>query len=149
MVKCCLCGVQLSAAVQTGARCVQCLRKEVDVGASVHRRGQVHRCNTCQRWLRPNGGWTVADPESRELLGICLKNVKGIGRELQLVTASFLWTEPHSKELKLKLELQQEVITGVVVRQAVVVELGAQALVGHFSVFTILNSSTHNPRYCD
>ncbi|CAK9050604.1 60S ribosomal export protein NMD3 [Durusdinium trenchii] len=128
MVKCCLCGVQLSAAVQTGARCVQCLRKEVDVGASVHRRGQVHRCNTCQRWLRPNGGWTVADPESRELLGICLKNVKGIGRELQLVTASFLWTEPHSKELKLKLELQQEVITGVVVRQAVVVELRIQNL---------------------
>eukprot|EP00438_Fugacium_kawagutii_P032379 Skav234882 [mRNA] locus=scaffold840:384722:387074:- [translate_table: standard] len=52
MVLCCICGVQLSAAVQTGARCVQCLRNEVDVGASVSRRGVVQHCGTCQRYLR-------------------------------------------------------------------------------------------------
>jgi len=64
----------------------------------------------------------VADTESRELLGVCLKSIKGIGKDVQLANASFIWTEPHSKELKVKLELQQEAIVGVVVKQTVVVE---------------------------
>ncbi|CAJ1350962.1 unnamed protein product, partial [Effrenium voratum] len=123
MVLCCICGVGIDSAVTTGARCVQCLRREVDVGAGVNRRAAVQRCGTCGRWLRPGGGWAVADMESRELLAICLKSIKGIGKHLQLVNASFIWTEPHSKELKVKLELQQEAMVGVVVRQAVIVEL--------------------------
>lgn len=67
--------------------------------------------------------YTVAENESRELLGICLKSIKGIGKDVQLANASFIWTEPHSKELKVKLELQQEALVGVVVRQTVIVEL--------------------------
>eukprot|EP00931_Biecheleriopsis_adriatica_P056456 TRINITY_DN3344_c0_g1_i1.p1 TRINITY_DN3344_c0_g1~~TRINITY_DN3344_c0_g1_i1.p1 ORF type:complete len:585 (+),score=154.59 TRINITY_DN3344_c0_g1_i1:231-1757(+) len=61
--------------------------------------------------------------ESRELLGLCLKSIKGLGKELQLVDACFIWTEPHSKELKVRLELQQEALVGVVVRQSMVAEL--------------------------
>lgn len=125
---CCICGVPLSAAVQTGARCVQCLRNEVDVGANVSRRGTVQHCGTCQRWLRPGGGWAIAEWESRELLAICLKSIKGIGKDLQLVNASFIWTVQSSKEIKVKLELQQEAIAGVLVRQSVVVELRVQNL---------------------
>ncbi|CAE7679712.1 NMD3 [Symbiodinium pilosum] len=75
--------------------------------------------------LAAAGTYAIAETESRELhgLGICLKNIKGIGKDVQLANASFIWTEPHSKELKVKLELQQEAIVGVVVRQTVVVEL--------------------------
>ena len=107
---------------------MQCLRNEVDVGASVSRRGTVQHCGTCQRYLRPGGGWAVAEWESRELLAICLKSIKGIGKDLQLVNASFIWTVQTSKEIKVKLELQQEAVAGVLVRQAVVVELRVQNL---------------------
>lgn len=123
MVLCCICGVEITSTVSAGARCVQCLRSEVDVAAGVSRRGNVHQCGTCRRWLRPGGTYTVAENESRELLGICLKSIKGIGKDVQLANASFIWTEPHSKELKVKLELQQEALVGVVVRQTVIVEL--------------------------
>lgn len=64
--------------------------------------------------------------ESRDLLGVCLKHVKGISKERLLVDAGFIWTEPHSKELKLKLVLQQEVMGGLVMQQNVVVELRIQ-----------------------
>lgn len=63
-----------------------------------------------------------AELESRELLALCLKHVKGMKREHQLVNALFIWTEPHSKELKVKLVLQQEVAANVVMQQSVIVE---------------------------
>ena len=46
--------------------------------------------------------------ESRELLALCLKKVKGLGK-VKLVDAGFVWTEPHSKRIKVKLTVQKEV----------------------------------------
>eukprot|EP00928_Gymnodinium_smaydae_P016070 TRINITY_DN15993_c0_g4_i1.p1 TRINITY_DN15993_c0_g4~~TRINITY_DN15993_c0_g4_i1.p1 ORF type:complete len:508 (+),score=65.33 TRINITY_DN15993_c0_g4_i1:40-1524(+) len=123
MVLCCLCGVEVPASAATGARCVQCLQKDIDIVAGISRRVHVQNCGTCGRWLKPGGSWVVADPESRELLGVCLKSIKGITKDHQLVDASFIWTEPHSKELKVRLQLQQEAMKGVVVQQGIVVEL--------------------------
>jgi len=37
--------------------------------------------------------------ESRELLSLCLKKLKGLNR-VKLVDAGFVWTEPHSKRIK-------------------------------------------------
>mmetsp|Transcript_105548 Transcript_105548/g.305306 ORF Transcript_105548/g.305306 Transcript_105548/m.305306 type:complete len:561 (+) Transcript_105548:67-1749(+) len=124
MVLCCICGVQISGPSQ-GARCAACLQKEVDITDGITRRAHVQQCGTCGRWLRPGGNsntWVSAEMESRELLAVCLKHIKGLAKERQLVNAGFLWTEPHSKELKVKLELQQEVISGMVVRQTMAVE---------------------------
>lgn len=56
--------------------------------------------------------------ESRELLSLCLKRLKGLNKvdtcrrahlQVRLVDAGFIWTEPHSKRLKVKLTIQQEV----------------------------------------
>lgn len=46
--------------------------------------------------------------ESRELLAICLKKLKGLNK-VHLVDAGFVWTEPHSKRVKVKLTVQKEV----------------------------------------
>jgi nonsense-mediated mRNA decay protein 3 len=46
--------------------------------------------------------------ESRELLAICLKRLKGLSK-VHLVDAGFVWTEPHSKRIKVKLTIQKEV----------------------------------------
>ena len=47
--------------------------------------------------------------ESRQLLALCLKRIKGLNK-VNLVDAGFIWTEPHSKRVKVKLVIQKEVI---------------------------------------
>ena len=50
----------------------------------------------------------IARPESQELLAICLKKLKGLNR-VRLTDAHFIWTEPHSKRLRVSLTIQKEV----------------------------------------
>mmetsp|Transcript_166343 Transcript_166343/g.404184 ORF Transcript_166343/g.404184 Transcript_166343/m.404184 type:complete len:423 (-) Transcript_166343:272-1540(-) len=127
MVLCCICGVEI-VGVSGGARCVQCLQKEVDIASGISRHLHVTQCNTCLRWYRPNGQLTPAEPESRELLALCLRHVKGIKKEHQVVNATFVWTEPHSKELKVKMTVQEEVMAGVVMEQSVTVDFRVENL---------------------
>ena len=63
----------------------------------------------------------MAALESRELLTLCLKKIKSLST-VTLIDASFLWTEPHSRRLKVKLTIQKEVIGGAVLEQTFVVE---------------------------
>jgi len=122
MVLCCICGIEITGQ-HSGARCLPCLQREVDITEGISRKIHIHRCGTCARWLRPpHGQWIIADLESRELLSLCLRQIKGITREHKLVNATFLWTEPHSKELKVKIELQKEALAGAIVQQSMVVE---------------------------
>lgn len=51
------------------------------------------------RYLQPPAEWLVCDLESRELLALCLKRLKGLNR-VKLIDAGFAWTEPHSKRIK-------------------------------------------------
>jgi len=55
-----------------------------------------------------NASWVVAAPESPQLLAVCMKKVSGLQR-VRLVNAEFLWTEPHSKRLKVTITVQKEV----------------------------------------
>ena len=61
------------------------------------------------RFLSPPSSWVVASWESRELLAVCLKKIKTALQRVRLVDASFLWTEPHSKRVKVKVTVQKEV----------------------------------------
>ncbi|NXX83980.1 NMD3 protein, partial [Urocolius indicus] len=47
--------------------------------------------------------------------------------QVRLIDAGFIWTEPHSKRLKLKLTVQKEVINGAVLQQVFVVEYIVQS----------------------
>lgn len=68
----------------------------------------VSYCRNCERFLAPPAQWTIARPESQELLAICLKKLKGLNR-VRLTDAHFIWTEPHSKRLRISLTIQKEV----------------------------------------
>ena len=63
-----------------------------------------------------------AELESKELLTFCVKKVKGLSK-VNLVDAGFIWTEPHSRRLKLKLTIQAEVLNGAILQQTFVVEV--------------------------
>lgn len=65
-------------------------------------------CRNCERFLAPPTSWTLAKPESAELLSICLKKLKGLNK-VRLTEAHFIWTEPHSKRLRVSMTIQKEV----------------------------------------
>ena len=42
--------------------------------------------------------------------------------QVKLVDAGFVWTEPHSRRIKVKLTVQAEVLNGAILQQTFVVE---------------------------
>ena len=52
---------------------------------------------------------------------MCLKKIAGLNK-IKVVDAVWIWTEPHSLKLKIKLTVQKEVMNGAVVQQATVVD---------------------------
>ena len=61
----------------------------------------INYCKFCRRYLKPPNAWMECELESRELLSICLRRIKGL-KTVKLVDVGFIWTEPHSKRLKVK-----------------------------------------------
>jgi len=120
-VACCMC----SASIQPNPTnmCVQCIRTTVDITEGIATKPTMYQCRGCLRWLKP--GWVKADYESRELMAICLRKVQGLGK-VKLVDASWIWTEIHSRRLKLKLTVQKEVINGAILQQSFAVEFSVK-----------------------
>ncbi|KAI9251565.1 NMD3 family-domain-containing protein [Sporodiniella umbellata] len=101
--------------------CVNCIRNEVDITEGIPKNATIHFCRNCERYLQPPGIWVAAQLESRELLTLCLKKLKGLNK-VRLVDAGFIWTEPHSKRIKVKLTIQKEVFANTILQQIFEVE---------------------------
>lgn len=54
-------------------------------------------------------------------MAICLRKISGLS-SVKLIDASWIWTEPHSQRLKVKLLIQKEVMNGLVLQQSTIVE---------------------------
>lgn len=118
-ILCCECGVQISP--NPANMCVACLRSQVDITEGIPKQAILYFCKSCERYLQPPSAWINASLESPELLSVCLKRIKGLSK-VHLVDAGFLWTEPHSKRIKVKLSIQKEVHNGAILQQVFVVE---------------------------
>lgn len=93
------------------------MKLTVDISQGVQREATIHCCKDCDRWLLPPTSWIVALPESRELLALCLKKLKGLSR-VRIIDAHFIWTEPHSRRIKIKITIQDAVQDGVLLQQS-------------------------------
>jgi len=51
-----------------------------DITQGIPREGVVHFCRGCERYLQPPHGWVNAQPESKELLALCLKKLRGLNK---------------------------------------------------------------------
>ncbi|KAK2171343.1 hypothetical protein NP493_1077g00019 [Ridgeia piscesae] len=120
MILCCQCGTQIEP--NPANMCVACLRSEVDITEGIPKQASLFFCRNCERYLQPPNLWVKASLESRELLSVCLKRIKGLNKLVRLVDAGFIWTEPHSKRIKVKLTIQKEVMNGALLQQVFVVE---------------------------
>lgn len=119
-ILCCMCGTQIEP--NPANMCVACLRNQVDITEGIPKQVSIQFCRNCERYLQPPNTWISAALESRELLAVCLKRIKSVTKDVRLVDAGFIWTEPHSKRIKLKVSIQKEVLQGAVLQQTFVVE---------------------------
>ncbi|NP_001135423.1 nonsense-mediated mRNA 3 [Nasonia vitripennis] len=101
--------------------CVGCVRTRVDITEGIPKSAVLYFCRNCERYLHPPGEWIKATLESRELLALCMRKLKGLNR-VKLIDAGFLWTEPHSKRIKVKLTVQGEVMADAILQQVFIVE---------------------------
>lgn len=116
---CCECGNPIEP--NPSNMCVTCIRSHVDITEGIPKQAVLHFCRNCERYLQPPAEWIQCTLESRELLALCLKKIKGL-KEVKLVDAGFIWTEPHSKRIKVKLTVHGAVMGGTVMQQIFVVE---------------------------
>ena len=133
-IACPECGAA-TVAREDGVLCLACIRATYDwrapLEAHVRKNAQlmrVMRCVECERVLTSEAAskvrrWERCDRESDELLGFLLRRIKAAligkkaahlveglsnglrGQELRLVDARLVWTEPHSRRLRLDAEL--------------------------------------------
>lgn len=82
----------------------------IDITDGIPKEAAVNFCKGCSRFLAPPTQWVICELESRELLAICLRKLRGLSK-VRLIDAGFIWTEPHSKRLRVKLTIQKEVST--------------------------------------
>ncbi|KAK4705188.1 60S ribosomal export protein NMD3, partial [Phenoliferia sp. Uapishka_3] len=101
--------------------CVNCLRNSIDITEGIPKQAAINWCKGCSRYLAPPTQWVICDMESRELLAICLRKLKGLSK-VRLIDAGFIWTEPHSKRLRVKLTIQKEVFSSTILQQIFEVE---------------------------
>lgn len=124
LILCCLCGAAI--APNPANMCVNCLKSQVDITEGISSQVTIFFCRGCGRYQNTQTQWVVANLESHELLSLCLKKVKGLNKAVRLVDAGFIWTEPHSRRLKVKLTIQKEVFNSTIMQQTFVVEYVCQ-----------------------
>ncbi|ESW07469.1 hypothetical protein PHAVU_010G132700 [Phaseolus vulgaris] len=121
-VLCCKCGIPMQP--NAANMCVKCLSSEVDITEGLLKRLVLVHCPECESYLQPPRSWVKLQLESKELLTFCLKKLQKNfnSSKVRLVHAEFIWTEPHSRRVKVKVKVQKEVINGAILEQAYTVE---------------------------
>ncbi|XP_057770610.1 LOW QUALITY PROTEIN: uncharacterized protein LOC130990388 [Salvia miltiorrhiza] len=118
-VLCCKCGILMPP--NAANMCANCLRSHVDITEGLQKRANISYCPQCERYRQPPTTWIKAQLESKELLTLCLKSLNNLNT-VRIVDAHFIWTEPHSKRIKIKLRVQKEVLRGAILEQAYTIE---------------------------
>ncbi|KAF2763653.1 nonsense-mediated mRNA decay protein 3 [Teratosphaeria nubilosa] len=124
-ILCYNCGAPIDGTQAAGALCNDCLKLTVDITSGIEKESVLFMCRDCDRWLQPPNQWIVAAPESRELLALCLRKLRGLHKS-RIIDASFIWTEPHSRRVKMKITVQQEAFQGAILQQTFEVEFVQQ-----------------------
>ncbi|KAG7343997.1 NMD3 family protein [Nitzschia inconspicua] len=117
-IPCCLCGTLIVP--NAANQCPSCLAQNFDLQSLLQGNDRddpiiVYQCRQCRRFARTETHYEYCEPESPRLLSICLKHIQVLNKkghtsnQLQVVDASWIWTEPHSMRLKLRVTVRTEI----------------------------------------
>lgn len=95
-ILCALCGFRFIPS--SGGICPTCTIKSIE-DTTMLQGDVINMCRYCNRYERPP--WMHCERESQEMLAILLKKIKGLNK-VEFQSANFVWTEEHSKRIKLK-----------------------------------------------
>lgn len=79
-ILCCICGIKIQS--NPSNMCVNCLKTQVDITEGISKQITIFFCKNCERYQRPP--WVRIELESREMLALCLKKIKGLNREVKV-----------------------------------------------------------------
>jgi len=65
--------------------------------------------------------WVRLQNETPQMMSFLLSKIKGLNK-VKLVDTCFVWTEPHSKRIKLKLTIHKEVLNKFLMQKSFIVE---------------------------
>lgn len=117
-IPCCLCGVLITP--NPSNMCANCLHIQDDFGDKISLTNYLNYCGTCGRYQSIQTVWINADLESPELLRLCLKRITGL-KDFKIIDAKFIWTEPHSKRIKITITIEKETFNETILRRSLVI----------------------------
>ena len=53
------------------------------------------------------------------MLTLVLKKIKGITKAIKILDAHLVWTEPHSKRIKVRVKISREVLNNTVMQKSI------------------------------
>ena len=116
---CADCGTPFAPAITKTKICLTCVSKKNDITDGIPRQLNIQWCRYCHRYF--GSQWVLCDRESKELLAMCLKKITGL-KFMKLINTHFLWSEQHSKRIKVRLQVQKEINGQVTLEQTFDVE---------------------------
>jgi nonsense-mediated mRNA decay protein 3 len=115
-------------------QCGTCLAQQFDLKELLQKNNDfliIHQCRQCRKYARTDTVFEQCEPESAQLLSICLKHIPGFVQtksssiKLQIKDAIWVWTEPNSMRLKVRVMVRTE-LESVQLQQRVLVEFKVQ-----------------------
>ncbi|CAC9696066.1 60S ribosomal export protein NMD3, putative [Plasmodium sp. DRC-Itaito] len=117
-ISCILCGDSIKA--NTSKMCHNCILQNIESNSININKDTylIYYCRECKRYL--HNRWIYCELESKELLALCLKKVNKL-KKLKILDAKFLYTEPHSKRLKVHVSVQEELINNFISEMEIII----------------------------
>ena len=122
-IPCCICGTMILP--NAANQCPSCLAQNFDLKSMVQGNTVgdpiiVKQCRQCRRFNSrvDSDHYQYCEPESSELMSICLKHVPILNKKghsnqtynkIHIVDAIWIWTEPHSMRLKIRLTVRTDI----------------------------------------
>ena len=115
-IVCCLC----SAVIDANPRgiCEACFRKSLNIKTSIPTEFEIIYCRECQRFLRPP--YVKITRDSTDMMNLCLSRIKSYDKKVKIIDSNFIYTEPHSKIIKIKITMEKEIEKNIITQNLIV-----------------------------
>ena len=115
-IPCCLCGTMIEPNPKN--MCKTCLQEGAEIGEDIPSTSSLTYCGTCGRYQISQTQWANYELESPEMLQLCLKTVAPL-KHYRVHEAKFVWREPHSRRIEIRVLIEKEAFNDIIVRKTV------------------------------
>ena len=115
-IVCCLCSAVIDA--NPHGTCEACFRKSLNIKTSIPTEFEIIYCKECQRFLRPP--YVKISRESTDMMNLCLSRIKSYDKKVKIIDSNFIYTEPHSKIIKIKITMEKEIEKNIITQNLIV-----------------------------